>query len=29
MDLLTSEENCEVQERALFCLGCAIERNGN
>lgn len=29
MDLLTSVENCEVQERAFFCLGCAIERNGN
>lgn len=28
IDLLTSVDNCEVQERTLFCLGCAIERNG-
>ncbi|XP_078335986.1 telomere repeats-binding bouquet formation protein 1-like isoform X3 [Crassostrea virginica] len=27
IDLLTSVDNCEVQERTLFCLGCAIERN--
>ncbi|XP_062580734.1 telomere repeats-binding bouquet formation protein 1-like, partial [Saccostrea cucullata] len=27
IDLLTSIENHEVQERAFFCLGCAIERN--
>jgi hypothetical protein len=28
VDLLTSVENPEVQERTFFCLGCAIERNG-